>query len=122
METLDAIYSRRSIRQFVTKKIPDEMIRKLLKAAMHAPSGYNQQLWQFVLIRKIRPKRTIIPPNKFPSDMFGMPCVTALIPTESSGRDVKNPSANPRKNIFIPSRSPILLMFITTISAAFPKI
>lgn len=50
METLKAILSRRSIRKYSDKKIPDEYYGILLKAAMHAPSARNKQPWHFILI------------------------------------------------------------------------
>lgn len=50
MEALDAIRTRRSVRKFTDKKIPKEMVDKLLEAAMSAPSAGNQQPWHFVVI------------------------------------------------------------------------
>jgi nitroreductase len=51
MGGLDAIYTRRSIRKFVLKEIPDEDVTKILKAGMTAPTAGNQQPWQFIVIR-----------------------------------------------------------------------
>jgi len=50
METLESIYTRRSVRKYNDQKISDEMIKKLLKAAFLAPSAGNQQPWHFVII------------------------------------------------------------------------
>jgi nitroreductase len=50
MDTLDAIHSRRSIRLYQDKPVPEELVQKLLAAAMQAPSARNQQPWQFVVI------------------------------------------------------------------------
>jgi nitroreductase len=52
METLEAIHTRRSIRKYRDQPVPDEMIRKLLAAAMSAPSARNAQPWQFVILDK----------------------------------------------------------------------
>jgi len=41
---------RRSVRQFSTKKVEEEKIIKLLKAAMQAPSAKNQQPWEFIVV------------------------------------------------------------------------
>ena len=38
MEVLDAIFTRRSIRQFENRPVPEELIEKLLRAAMSAPA------------------------------------------------------------------------------------
>ena len=50
MDTLDAIHTRRSIRTYVDQPVPEELVQKLLAAAMQAPSARNQQPWQFVVI------------------------------------------------------------------------
>jgi len=50
MDVLDAIRTRRSIRRFLDKPVPEALVRQLLAAAMQAPSARNQQPWQFVVI------------------------------------------------------------------------
>ena len=50
MEALEAIRTRRSIRAYQDRPVPEELILKLLAAAMQAPSARNQQPWQFVVI------------------------------------------------------------------------
>ena len=50
MDTLDAIHTRRSIRTYLDRPVPEELIEKLLAAAMQAPSARNQQPWQFIVI------------------------------------------------------------------------
>lgn len=58
---MDAIYKRRSIRQYLDKSIPEELIHKIIKAGMNAPSAGNEQPWHFLVVddRKILDK---IPP------------------------------------------------------------
>ncbi len=48
--TLKHILSRRSIRKYLDKKIPEDTMRDLLRAAMNAPSASNQQIWHFIVI------------------------------------------------------------------------
>ena len=43
METLQAIKTRRSIRKYLDRPVPVEVIRDLLEAAMFAPSAGNEQ-------------------------------------------------------------------------------
>jgi nitroreductase len=50
MDTLEAIFSRRSIRAYTGKPVPVDVIETLVRAAMQAPSAGNQQAWQFVVI------------------------------------------------------------------------
>ena len=50
MNTLEAIHTRRSIREYQDKAVPEELVTEVLKAAMAAPSARNQQPWEFVVI------------------------------------------------------------------------
>jgi len=52
MDTFDAIYQRRSIKQFDPdhRLTPDEE-QKLLNAAIQAPTSFNIQHWRFVMVR-----------------------------------------------------------------------
>ncbi len=50
-ETLDAIYSRRSVRDYLPDQIPDDIIRELIRAGSYAPSAVNKQPWRFVVIK-----------------------------------------------------------------------
>jgi len=50
MDTLEALYTRRSIRKYQPDKVPEDLLRSMLAAAMSAPSANNAQPWQFVVI------------------------------------------------------------------------
>jgi len=56
---LALVKKRRSIRQFKADPIPDDAIKKIVEAARWAPSGYNCQLWEFVVVRKPELKNSI---------------------------------------------------------------
>jgi len=47
---LDILYNRRSTRKFNNEKIGEEVIHKLLKAALRAPSSKNSQPWEFIVV------------------------------------------------------------------------
>ena len=51
MDIFEAIHTRRSIRQFAGGDISEDVLRKILSAAMCAPSAGNAQPWQFVVLR-----------------------------------------------------------------------
>lgn len=52
MDVLEAIHTRRSIREFKPgREISDEQLQTVLAAAMAAPSGGNSQPWHFVVVR-----------------------------------------------------------------------
>ena len=48
---MEEIFERRSIRKYKDKEIEEEKIKKLLKAAVAAPSAGNEQPWHFIVIR-----------------------------------------------------------------------
>lgn len=50
METLKAISTRTSIREFLDKEVPLEIIKTVLEAGIKAPSGGNRQPWRFVVV------------------------------------------------------------------------
>ena len=49
---MEAIFTRRSIRNFTSEQVTDEQITKLLQAAMAAPSAGNEQPWEFIVVRE----------------------------------------------------------------------
>ena len=50
--SLDFIFTRRSIRKYETREIPDSMITDLLQAAMAAPSAVARDPWHFLVVRE----------------------------------------------------------------------
>lgn len=52
MDLFDALYSRRSIRQYTDEPVSDEHVQQLLSAAMIAPSAGNAQPWRFIVINE----------------------------------------------------------------------
>ena len=51
MDTIEAILTRRSIRNYTEKQVSEEDVNDLLKAAMAAPSANNCQPWHFIVLR-----------------------------------------------------------------------
>jgi nitroreductase len=51
MDTLSAIFTRRSIRSYTNQPVSDETVKLLLKAAMSAPTAKNTQSYEFIVIR-----------------------------------------------------------------------
>jgi len=50
METWDAITSRRNVRSFQERAIPDADLDRILEAGRRAPSSKNWQPWDFVVV------------------------------------------------------------------------
>jgi nitroreductase len=51
MELQEAIYTRRSVREFTTEPVADKILRQLIDAAVQAPSAVNLQPWSFCVVR-----------------------------------------------------------------------
>ena len=53
----EVLYTTRAIRRFKPDPIPDEIVRRLVDAAIRAPSGSNRQTWRFLFVRDAETKR-----------------------------------------------------------------
>jgi nitroreductase len=47
----EAMYSARALRRLKPDPVPDEIMSKILDAAIRAPSAGNSQLWVFIVVR-----------------------------------------------------------------------
>lgn len=52
MDAYDAIISRRTIRKFTSRPVDEDLVKKLLRAGLSAPSARNTRAWHFVVIDK----------------------------------------------------------------------
>ena len=46
----ETIYNCRAIRYFTPDPVPDELVTRVLDAAIRAPSGSNRQTWHFIVV------------------------------------------------------------------------
>jgi hypothetical protein len=51
MDIDDAISGRRSVREYTTQGVDEQMILRLINAAILAPNAVNQQPWTFTVVR-----------------------------------------------------------------------
>jgi len=54
MNTLDAIFTRRSIRAFTLEPVSEKDLNMIIRAGAAAPSGGNAQAWVFISITEAR--------------------------------------------------------------------
>lgn len=52
MELMEAIRTRRSVRVYEDRAVPEAHLRLIIEAATWAPSGFNKQPWKFIIIRE----------------------------------------------------------------------
>jgi nitroreductase len=55
----EAIYSCRALRRFKLDPVPDDVLAKVLGAAIQAPCGGNEQNWLFVVVRSDEQRRKL---------------------------------------------------------------
>lgn len=50
MDAIEALLTRRAVREFTPEPVTEEQLHTILNAAMHAPSACNQQPWHFIVV------------------------------------------------------------------------
>lgn len=88
---LNVIMTRSSVRDFLDKEVPDSLLTKILKAGMAAPTAYNKQPWEFVVVEAPRVKKRI-------SELFAGAtpvgkCRTAIVVCGDMNRVAENDTA-----------------------------
>ncbi len=59
IDLFEAIHTARALRRFKPDPVPEELISKILDAAIRAPSGGNAQNWAFVVVRDPEKRRQL---------------------------------------------------------------
>ena len=55
----EAMYSARALRRFKPDPVPEEVLARILDAAIRAPSAGNAQNWAFVVVRDPEQRRRL---------------------------------------------------------------
>jgi nitroreductase len=55
----ETMYTARSIRRIKSDPVPDEIITKVLDAAIRAPSGSNAQSWVFIVVKDAEKRKQL---------------------------------------------------------------
>lgn len=94
MELYEGLISRRSIRHFTGEEVAAEDIRRILKAAVQAPSGLNNQPWKFVIVRDAEKRRQMSESTKYARIIREAPvCLGVFVDRELMYHDVKDHQA-----------------------------
>ena len=51
MEINEAMFGRRSVREYTSQEVDEQTLRRLVDVAIHAPNAVNQQPWTFTIVR-----------------------------------------------------------------------
>lgn len=65
MDVLEAICTRRSVRQFTAEPVTREEVEQILRAGAWAPSGLNNQPWRFAVVRDAEIRRALAALTKY---------------------------------------------------------
>ena len=60
MDFFEAVNKRRSVRKFTNTEVPEDVMRKCLKASLQAPNSSNLQPWEFYWIRNLEKKEQVV--------------------------------------------------------------
>ena len=75
LDVIQAIKSRKSVRNFLDKKVEKEIVTSILEMARIAPSFFNCQDWRFVVVQDKQTKRKLVNDAKSPSFVAKSPIV-----------------------------------------------
>ncbi len=59
MELMKVIEKRRSVREYQSREVSDEILNRILEAARLAPSARNRQPWKFIVVRDPKRRREL---------------------------------------------------------------
>lgn len=74
----DAIFKRRSIREFTSEPVTMDALRRIVTAGIWAPSGLNNQPWRFVLVTDGDVKEELARQTSYAHIILGAPSVIAV--------------------------------------------
>lgn len=108
-ETMNTILNRRSVRNFTREEIPEEILRDLASAALHAPSGMCRKTWKFTVVtnQELIKKLTNAIKEVLSRESYDMYNPTAII-IPSNERDSvwgRDDNACALQNIFLAAKS-----------------
>ncbi len=78
-DVFDVIHTCRAMRRLRPEPVPEELLVRLVDAAIHAPSSSNAQNWRFVIVREHEQKRRIAEGDGAETRIVDHPTVTASI-------------------------------------------
>ncbi len=85
MSTYDTILARRSIRKFTPEPVTPAELRRLLEAAMAAPSGHNKQPWRFITVTGRETLNRLADMHRYAKMLYEAPlCIVVCAETESA--------------------------------------
>ena len=79
MDIFDCVESRRSVRKYERKDVPNELLAQVLTAGTYAPSAGNTQEWEFIIVRDREKKRRLARAALMQSKVEEAPLVIVIL-------------------------------------------
>jgi nitroreductase len=79
MNVSDAIRTKRAVRQFQEKPLPDKVVRSILNAGRRSQSSKNSQPWQFIAVRDKDILKDLSGTGKFAGHLGGAALGVAIL-------------------------------------------
>lgn len=78
MDVIEAIKSRRSVREFTDEIVDDKALEEIMEAGRWAPSGLNNQAWRFIVVREAGTKERLSGLTHYGSIIKSAPVLIAV--------------------------------------------
>lgn len=84
---LEAIFARRSIRQYTADSVSQQDVQTVLEAGRWAPSGLNNQPWRFAVVRDSNVKEEIAKQTRYRQIILNAPVIIIVFIDNDAGYD-----------------------------------
>ena len=84
---LEAIFARRSIRQYTDDAVTQQDVQTVLEAGRWAPSGLNNQPWRFAVVRDSKVKEAIAKQTRYRQIILNAPVIIVVFIDNDAGSD-----------------------------------
>ena len=88
MEILEIFANRRSVRKYAQGSLEDEVLDKILKAGLLAPSGHARRPWEFILVRDKRMLERLSACRSSGADMLKQAAAAIVVIADEQKQDV----------------------------------
>jgi nitroreductase len=86
MNVSEAIRTKRAVRKFLDKPLPDEVIHAILNAGRRAQSSKNEQAWQFIAIRDKSILKALSECGTWAGHLAGAALAVAILTPDPTGK------------------------------------
>jgi nitroreductase len=86
MDVAKAINTKRAIRAFLPKPLPDDVVRAILHAGRRAQSAKNSQPWQFIAVREKQTLEQLSHTGRFAGHLAGAALGVVIVTPDPAQR------------------------------------